>query len=94
MRAGGKLKKILIMGGTGAMGRYLVPMLVEEDSYQVFVTSRSTRQSSLKNLIYLKGNAKNIEWITTILQSFEFDVIFDFMMYGDVYFSNRCKLFL
>ena len=88
------MKKILIMGGTGAMGKYLVPMLTEEDSYQVFVTSRSIRKSAIKNLIYLKGNAKDISWIEMVLQTFEFDVIFDFMIYELEEFAQRCDLFL
>ena len=88
------MKKILVMGGTGAMGKYLVPMLASESSYQVFVTSRSARQSSSMNLIYLKGNAKDLPWIETIFQTFEFDVVFDFMMYGGDEFKDRCSFFL
>ena len=77
-----EMKKILVMGGTGAMGKYLVPMLADDSSYQVIVTSRSARQSNFGNLIYLKGNAKDLPWIKTIFETFDFDVVFDFMMYG------------
>ena len=89
-----EMKKILVMGGTGAMGKYLVPMLADDSSYQVFVTSRSARQSNFGNLIYLKGNAKDLPWIKTIFETFDFDVVFDFMMYGGGEFQERSQLFL
>lgn len=89
-----QLKKILVTGGTGAMGKYLVPMLAAESSYQVFVTSRSARKSNLPNVVYLKGNAKDVSWIETILSTFEFDVVFDFMMYAGNEFQERCCLLL
>lgn len=34
--------KILLLGGTGAMGKHLTEILLEEDN-QVFVTTRSKR---------------------------------------------------
>lgn len=76
------------------MGKYLVPMLVEEKSYQVFVTSRSERESDDINLIYLRGNAKDAAWIETILSSFNFDVVFDFMMYKGDEFESRYQTLL
>lgn len=83
------MKKILVMGGTGAMGKYLVPMLVENPDYQVFVTSRSERSSDLSNLTYLQGNAMEWGWIKTVLDSHAFDVVFDFMMYSAEAFQQR-----
>lgn len=88
------MKKILIMGGTGAMGQYLVPMLAADSNYQVFVTSRSAKRSGKHNITYLKGNAKDHSWIEVILHSFEFDFVFDFMKYGLDEFKDRIDLLL
>ena len=50
--------KILLLGGTGAMGSSLVKVL-ENTPNQVFVTSRSELKS-YNNIHYIKGNAHNL----------------------------------
>lgn len=51
--------KVLIFGGTGAMGTPLVEFLANSGN-NVFITSRKARQSS-GNIHYITGNAHDFE---------------------------------
>lgn len=72
-------KSILVLGGTGAMGRYLVPKLAD-DGYRVDVVSLDDRTSDRPNLRYLKANAKD-EAVRAALLANHYDGIVDFMIY-------------
>ena len=84
--------KLLILGGTGAMGAYLAPILACGDN-EVFVTTRSERKSENKNIHYLQGNAHDVPFLREILKS-HYDVIVDFMSYDTEEFRERYYLFL
>ncbi|CAK7003722.1 MAG: hypothetical protein PETM_00103 [Petrimonas sp.] len=83
--------KILVLGGTGAMGTHLLNLLGNTDN-EIVVTSRIKRQSS-KNIKYLVGNAKDDVLLKEILQE-HWDVIIDFMLYTTREFTERVKFFL
>ncbi|MDO6440389.1 NAD-dependent epimerase/dehydratase family protein [Cyclobacterium sp. 1_MG-2023] len=85
--------KILILGGTGAMGVHLVELLSKNESYDIFVTSRSDKKSKETNINFCKGNARDIEFIRSLLQE-KWDVIVDFMLYSTDMFEQRVDLFL
>ena len=84
--------KILILGGTGAMGAYLAPILACSDN-EVFVTTRSERKAENNNTSYLRGNAHDLSFLHEILKS-HYDVIIDFMSYETEEFRERYQLFL
>lgn len=71
--------KILILGGTGAMGSFLVPILASS-KHEVYVTSRSNRQTNINHIHYIQGNAHDNEFLDKILCEL-YDVIIDFMVY-------------
>ncbi len=86
--------KVLILGGTGAMGTSLVNLLSDmEEISQIVVTSRQDRKSEGK-VKYIKGNALDISFITTLLAEQKWNVIVDFMAYGTEEFSQRYSIFL
>lgn len=90
----GSAKKVLLLGGTGAMGVYLVPELIKL-GYQVSVTSRSERKSDNQNLTFIKGDAKNDVFLKSILKKDKkYDAIIDFMVYHTDEFKNRVDLLL
>lgn len=78
--------KVLVLGGTGAMGIHLVRFL-EENNHQVFVTSRSC-SSKGNNIHYIQGNAHNEEFLSSLLEK-HWDVIVDFMVYTTLVFQKR-----
>lgn len=84
---------ILLMGGTGALGSSLVPLLAKEHNNQIYVTSRRKIQD-IGNIHYLKGNAKDISFISSILERYNFDVIIDFMLYSVDEFKERMDILL
>lgn len=88
-----KVKRVLLMGGTGAMGVYLIPELLDL-GYEVVVTSRSDRKSDRKGLSYIQGNAKDEKFIVETLKSGKYDAIVDFMVYRTDEFKERIKILL
>jgi len=83
--------KILILGGTGAMGRHLVNLLSNTNN-DVYVTSRKYRQN-VGNIQYIQGNAQDINFMTNVLEN-KYDVIIDFMVYNTFDFQSRMDLLL
>lgn len=84
--------KILILGGTGAMGVDLVKILGKHRE-SVTVTSRSERISEFSNVKYVKGDAHNKEFLKLLLNE-KYDVIVDFMVYSTSEFAERKDMFL
>ena len=85
-------RKILVLGGTGAMGIHIVKIL-ENSGDDVFVTSRR-RKESTKRLHYIQGNAHDRNFINEILSSNHYDAIIDFMTYTTQDFKSRYEQFL
>lgn len=83
--------KILVLGGTGAMGKHLVDNLAQ-NNIDTFVTSRSSKKSET-NLHYLQGNAKDLIFLEKILYQ-HWDAIVDFMVYKTEEFEKRFNLLL
>ncbi|MBQ7386551.1 MAG: NAD-dependent epimerase/dehydratase family protein [Clostridia bacterium] len=85
------MKKVLVLGATGAMGRYLVPELIK---LGYAVTGVGTEESApWDNAKYVKGNAFDKEFLGELLSE-KFDGIVNFMDYGRYDFSDYYKLFL
>ena len=78
--------KILVLGGTGAMGKPLVRILAENEN-QVFVTTRSIIKDS-DSVKYIQGDAHDDVFLSQLLKE-KFDVIVDFMVYDTLSFHNR-----
>lgn len=83
--------KVLVLGGTGAMGAHLVGQLVASGA-EVAVTSRS-RRGSVPGLCYIQGNAHDETFIREILRE-SWDAIVDFMVYSTEEFAERIDLLL
>jgi nucleoside-diphosphate-sugar epimerase len=81
-----RMRNILVLGGTGAMGKHLVQLLVERGD-KVSVTTRASRQSS-GNIEYIQGNAKEDLFLEPLL-SRKWDAIVDFMVYTTPVFQLR-----
>lgn len=85
------MKKVLVLGATGAMGRYLVPELVKL-GYAVTGVGLDEK-APWDNAAYVKGNAFDKEFLEGLLKE-KFDGIVNFMCYGSYSFSDYYKLFL
>lgn len=80
-------RKALILGGTGAMGVYLVPELASM-GYNVQVVSLDDVVSYNPRISYAKANSKDIDYLKELLKN-KYDVIVDFMLYSTVEFKER-----
>jgi nucleoside-diphosphate-sugar epimerase len=78
--------KVLILGGTGAMGAHLVRLL-SDDGVEVTVTSRS--RGGTQGLVrYLQGSAMDPAFLDALLRE-PWDAIVDFMVYSTASFAGR-----
>ncbi len=84
--------KILMLGGTGAMGTPLIELLAKDSDNIIYVTSRSKKED-LDNVKYICGNAKQIDFLMTILDQ-EYDAIIDFLVYESSELRERIDIFL
>ena len=73
------MKKILVLGATGAMGLYLIPELLNKN-YKVVGVSLDDAISEDDNLTYIKENAKDLTFLTELLKN-NYDAVVDFMVY-------------
>ncbi len=86
------MKKVLVLGGTGAMGQYLVPMLAEMN-YQVDVVALDKPESPDPRVTYIQANAKDKAVITGLLKN-SYDGVVDFLIYLTEEFRSRYELLL
>jgi len=77
-------KKVLILGATGAMGQYLVPLLAEM-GHHIDAVSLDEVDNNIPNVTYIKANAKDPDTLQDLLGR-HYDGIVDFMLYntGDI----------
>lgn len=59
------MPKVLILGGTGAMGKHLVNILFNH-GVDCFITTRSNRESCIRKN-YIKGNAHDMKFFATFI---------------------------
>lgn len=83
---------ILVLGGTGAMGRYLVPEL-RKLGYDVDAVTLDDVVSDDPRLRYIKGNAKTPGFLEQLLEK-GYDGIVDFMTYTTEEFRKIHPLLL
>lgn len=83
--------KVLVLGGTGAMGVALVDLLAERGD-EVYVTSRSKRENK-KNVTFIEGNAHDFSFLQELLKN-SYDVVVDFMIYTLAELEERMDLIL
>ncbi len=87
--------RILLLGGTGAMGVHLASILCKND-HEVFITTRFERKSDNPNLYYITGNAHDLSFLSGIIEksSLKFNAVVDFMHYSTKEFSERYQYLL
>ena len=85
-------KKVLLLGGTGAMGVYLTPLLASLGC-EVKVVSWDDIVSENPRVTYVKADGKDINYLQELLKE-KFDAIVDFLMYPADQFNERYELFL
>lgn len=84
------MKKVLVIGSTGAMGRYLVPELVKM-GYDV--TGVSADAPCYEGVRHIRSNAFDKEFLKNLLSE-NFDGIVNFMCYGKGIFDEYYRIFL
>ncbi len=83
---------VLVLGGTGAMGRPLCDILVDA-GHCVCCVSRSSPREVNGKINYLQGDAHDGEFISRLCRT-EWDAIVDFMVYNTAEFIDISKIYL
>lgn len=83
--------KILIIGGTGAMGEPLTEYLSKASENTVYVIARHPKESPAENVIYLQGDANDFGFFVRTLSQ-GFDVIVDFMVWMPKVLKQRLDI--
>ena len=87
------MKKVLVIGGTGAMGAYLVPLLVEKGC-NVDVVSIDKGFKDTENIKYICANAFDIDTMTEMMKN-GYDGVVDFLIYPNAKsFEERYEIYL
>jgi nucleoside-diphosphate-sugar epimerase len=81
--------KVLLVGGTGAIGKELF-LLLQSLDIDVYYSSRNPSFSIEKSF---KGDSKNLDFLRKLLL-IKWDIIVDFMVYDFLEFQDRYQLFL
>lgn len=83
--------KVLVLGGTGAMGVHVTRLLAEK-GHDVVVTSRKEREAR-GGVRYAKGNAKDPAFLESLLSE-RWGAVVDFMVWSTVEFRERYRKLL
>lgn len=83
--------KVLVLGGTGAMGVHVTRLLAEE-GHDVAVTSRRDREER-GGVRYAKGNAKDPAFLESLLSE-RWGAVVDFMVWSTAEFRERYRKLL
>lgn len=84
--------KILLIGGTGAMGKPLARILHEKGD-EVHITSRKRRKTDGR-IRYFQGDGHNLQFLEGILSANSYDAVIDFMTYEPEAFRNNIPVLL
>ena len=84
---------ILLLGGTGAMGKHLAVLLSQNPENNVYITSRRVYKSQ-GNITYITGNALDDSFIIPLLKERKWTAIIDFMIYSTEQFKSKVKMLL
>ena len=92
------MSNVLVIGGTGNMGRPLVKYLLAGGCSVSVVCRRKVGDDDEKDLArsggkYLYGDAKNMKFMREVLNRY-FDAIVDFCIYSSDEFHDRMDMFL
>lgn len=82
--------KILIIGGTGAMGSPLAKYLSEDKNNSVYIVSRHDHFSRESNVFYVTGDINSEAFFHELIRK-KFDVIIDFMIWAPALLKKRLK---
>lgn len=85
---------ILLLGGTGAIGKALTPLLLKTPDNKVYITSRGGSNSDNPQLTFLQCNAMHDDDLRKVLSERKYDAIVDFMNYRTDDFKRRYELLL
>ena len=85
-------KRVLLIGGCGSMGSYLIPQLLEL-KYQVDVATNVPGDLEAPNLRYLITDARDLKNLAELLAN-RYDGVIDFLDYNRMDYRKRHRLFL
>jgi nucleoside-diphosphate-sugar epimerase len=87
------MSRVLVLGGTGAIGTYLCPEL-RDLHHEVHVTTREKQEDVNGGFRYVCGDARSRDFIKSLLSRGSYDVIIDLMAYSTAEFLDAHETLL
>lgn len=87
------MKKVLVIGGTGAMGTYLVPKLVERGYKVDVIANDEVLPENKANLTYSRADMYDEKLVRETLKN-TYDGVVDFMIYDDTKIARYLPIYL
>lgn len=85
-------RTVLLIGGSGSMGSYLSPLLLELGC-RVTVASLEQETATRPGLRFLSGDFRDLENLDRLLAD-HYDAVIDFLNYSAEEYRRRCRRFL
>ena len=87
------MKRILVIGGTGAMGTYLVPLLAKSGYSVTVIANDAVLPADYENVKFIKADMFDIGVVRSIAEE-NFDAVVDFMIYDTANFAKYIPVYL
>lgn len=95
--------KFLFIGGYGTIGHSIVNLISQDSENTLYILKRHITEDLPKkdNIIYIQGNGKDEEFLSNIADKYNFDVVFNFIIFDPKEakinikaFKNKIKQFI
>ena len=86
--------KMLVLGGTGAMGRPMTDILCSDPSNEVYYVSRKPSSFKYENIHHIQGDFFDDECFDKVFQDSYYDCAVDFLIYSPEMRRKRIELIL
>lgn len=89
-----KMKKILIIGGTGTISSPITKQLAEDEQYEVYVLNRGNKNNKLPgNITHISGDIQDVCSIKKLVEGYQFDSVLNFIIRSPEAARNSIEIF-
>lgn len=87
-----KMKKVLLIGGTGTISMPITEALAQDDTIELYVFNRGHKQLP-QGVIQIIGDINDDELMKTIANQYQFDVVANFIVYTKKQALKQIEIF-
>ncbi len=89
-----KMKKVLIVGGSGTISSPITEMLAQDKTVELFVLNRGNNNESLpENISFIKGDINQTDEMQEVMKGRTFDCVINFIIWNEENAKNNIEIF-